>query len=169
MTPSSAQHAAPPSGARRWVLAGVLAFAVLAVAGAGVGTVASLGDPGSDSARGAAGPAGTGPASSVNANESICTAVQQVAAGEIEVTFAQWNRATHEFDPQVAHDLRDQATQLTTLGASAVGAPAAAIANEIRALTNVSTAINKKNHAGVSNGVTAANTALAQLRAACHF
>lgn len=162
-------HAAPPSEARRFVLGALLALAVLAVAGGGVAVVASLDDaPGSASAGGPS--AGhSAPASSVNANGSICTAVQQIAAGEIEVTFANWNRATNEFDPSVAHDLHDQATQLTTLGASATGATAAAIGNELRALTNLSTAINKKNHTAVSNGVTAANTALAHLRAACHF
>ncbi len=158
-----------PGEARRYLFPALVAIALVAVAGGGVAIVASLDDGIGSASAGNSAPSSTSSAAAMNGNASICIAVQQLVSSEITPTFGNWNRTTNEFDPKVAHDLRDEATQLASVGGNASGAPGTAIRNESKALTNLSNAINARSHSRVSSASTTANNALTQLRAACRF
>jgi hypothetical protein len=84
-------------------------------------------------------------------------------------TFADWDPEINEFDPQVAEQLRAEATSMFNAAAKATGATADVLSAEAKALAAMSVAIEIEDESALVEAATEADTNLAGLRGVCNF
>jgi len=102
-------------------------------------------------------------------NIAACASVLAYVQDHVVPTFDKWNPSSNEFDATVSNEMRDEATHLFTLETQATGAPAAAIHDEAKSLTDISIAMSEQDDSALATAADAANSALAALRGTCKF
>lgn len=109
------------------------------------------------------------PSISVDPNLAVCDDLHTYINDKIQPTFDRWRPNVNEFDKRIGRQLRHEATHMFSLETRAEGAVANAIHDEAKGLAALSVAIDEDDDFGIGDAANEANTALTEVRGACHF